>query len=131
MLYASQNGLSLLNETGVIPSTQDIITKDEWLNDYSPNTLKAAQYEDQWLGFYTENKGISINPGDDQEAFIEFDSFNRVDMIQTDERTGEVYVLRSGAVYLWGRFYARASSLPMEVQRILFPKALQSRCRSD
>ena len=101
VLYASQNGLSLLNETGVIPSTQDIITKDEWLNDYSPNTLKAAQYEDQWLGFYTENKGISINPGDEQEAFIEFDSFNRVDMIQTDERTGEVYVLRSGAVYLW------------------------------
>lgn len=101
VLYASQNGLSLLNEKGVVPATQDIITKDEWVNNYSPDTLKAAQYEDQWLGFYTEDKGISINPGDIQETFIEFDSFNRVDMIQTDERTGEVYVLRSGAVYLW------------------------------
>jgi hypothetical protein len=101
VLYASQNGLSLLNESGVVPATQEIITKDEWVNNYSPDTLKAAQYEDQWLGFYTEDKGISINPGDVQETFIEFDSFNRVDMVQTDERSGEVYVLRSGAVYLW------------------------------
>lgn len=101
VLYASQNGLSMLSSQGVTNPTQDIISKDEWINSYSPNTMVAAQYEDQYLAFYNENTGLSINPRDSKETFIEIDAFKRVDYIQTDERTGDVFVIRSGVVYLW------------------------------
>lgn len=101
VLYASQNGLVLMSSQGVTIPTENMITKDEWLNDYSPSTLRAAQYEDQYIGFYTPDKGLTINPQDANESFIELDAFARVDMIQTDERTGEVYIIRAGVVYLW------------------------------
>ena len=101
VLYASQNGLTLMSAKGVTSATSGIITKDEWLNNYSPETLVAAQYEEQYLGFFTENQGIAINPSEPQESFIQFDAFNRIDMVQTDEQTGELYVIRAGVVYLW------------------------------
>ncbi len=101
VLYASQNGLVLLSAQGVTIPTEPMITKDEWLNRYSPTTLKAAQYEDAYIGFYSENKGLIIDPQDANESFIELDAFERIDMIQTDEQTGEVYVIRGGVVYLW------------------------------
>ena len=101
VLYASQNGLILLSANGVTNPTEKIVDKDVWLANYSPATLMAAQYEDQYLGFYTPDNGIAINPGDPNETFIEMDGFQRVDMLQTDERTGEVYILRLGVAYLW------------------------------
>lgn len=101
VLYASQNGLVLMSQNGVTVPTENIITKDEWLNTYSPETMRSAQYEDQYLGFYASDKGVSINPQDQNESFTEFDVFTGVDQVQTDERTGEVYIIRAGVVYLW------------------------------
>lgn len=101
VLYASQNGLVLMSANGVTIPTEDIITKDKWLRNYSPATLRSAQYEDSYLGFYASDKGLVINPDDPNESFIELDNFVGVNMVQTDERTGEVYVIRAGVVYLW------------------------------
>lgn len=101
VLYASQNGLMLLSAKGVTNPTGDILTKDEWTEKYSPQNLRAAQYEDEYLGFYEMDKGLVINPQDPNSSFIELDFFTDVDQVQTDERTGELYVIRAGVVYLW------------------------------
>jgi len=101
VLYASQNGLILLSASGVTNPTDEILTKDEWVDNYSPETLRAAQYEDEYLGFYASDKGIVINPQDPNSSFIELDYFTDVDQVQTDDRTGELYIIRAGVVYFW------------------------------
>lgn len=100
VLYASQNGLAQLSAQGVTNPTKDLLTKDDWAK-YSPETMISAQYENQYIGFYQSNLGIAIDPTDANNTFIELTHFYRVDYIQTDERTGEVYLIRSGVVYLW------------------------------
>ena len=101
VLYASQNGLVLLDHSGVKIATASLITKKEWLNDYAPHNLIAAQYETEYVGFYSPDDGFIIDPQEAQAAFVQTDDFVDVSYISTDFTTGEVLVDKGGKVYLW------------------------------
>ena len=98
--YASQNGIVLVNYSGASIVSSKFLTKDNWRN-YSPTTLWATQYEDQYLGFYTPDDGLIISPSEPTYLFTELDKFNDVDYIQTDPFTGEVFLIRNNQVELW------------------------------
>ena len=101
VLYASQNGLALLDHSGVRIATAPLMTKTEWMNRYNPVNLIAAQYETEYIGFYSQDDGFIIDPQEASSAFIQLDDFVQVSYISTDPTTGEVLVDRGGRVYLW------------------------------
>jgi len=101
VLYASQNGLVNVSASGVELITRELFTKNEWLNEYSPGTLWSAQYETEYLGFYSDFQGFAVDPAEPRVALTRFDKFANVDFVQTDMFTGEVFVMRGGTVYLW------------------------------
>ena len=101
VVYASQNGLVMLSSAGLTNPTLELITKNEWVNEYSPSTLWAAQYESQYIGFYSSERGIVIDPQDQMANFVELTDFNLIDYIQTDVPTGETFVMQGGRVHLW------------------------------
>ena len=101
VVYASQNGLVMLSAAGLTNPTLNIITKNEWVNEFSPETLWAAQYESQYMGFYQHDRGLVIDPQDQMANFVELTVFKLIDFVQTDVHTGETFVMSLGKVHLW------------------------------
>lgn len=100
VMYASPNGLVLYNESGPRVLTSSILTIEEWSN-YSPSTLKGAQYGTQYIGFYTSQKGVAFAPGEPFGVFSEIDNLENVDNVLTDHTTGECWLLRQNRVEQW------------------------------
>jgi len=100
VLYASPNGLVLYNETGPHVITKPIMSLEEW-TDYSPTTMRAAQYGEQYLAYYNDINAIKYAPGEPLGIFVEIDKFDKIDNIVTDDTTGEVWLVRANDVYKW------------------------------
>jgi hypothetical protein len=101
VLYPSQNGLIQLTLNGAELITRGIITKNEWVNDYSPTTLVAAQYQAAYIAFYSRDNGFMLDPTEQMATFSELDRFGNVDNVQTDPYTGDVFLIRAGKIYEW------------------------------
>ena len=66
VVYASVNGLVLVNSTSPKYFTEKLFTKDEWRNFY-PNKLSAAYYLDSYVGVSNDKDeyiGLMINVSD-------------------------------------------------------------------
>lgn len=66
VVYASINGLVLVNSTSPKYFTEKLLTKDEWRNFY-PNKLSAAYYLDSYVGVSNDKDeyiGLMINVSD-------------------------------------------------------------------
>ena len=122
VLYASQNGLALLGANGVSLATQPILTKDDWVNSYSPETLIAAQYEAEYIGFYTSDDGFIIDPMEAKSSFSELDGFNGVDYIHTDPFTGDVIAMIGNTAWLWDAPTQPASEYRWRSKEFNFPQ---------
>jgi hypothetical protein len=106
VLYPSQNGLVMLNASGVNLVTRPLLTKEEWLGRFSPTTVVAAQYLDSYIAFYGPVFGYLLNPAEETAAFVELDQFSDVRNVQTDPFTGEVFIVKRtpagpATVYEW------------------------------
>tara|TARA_R110000772_G_scaffold51809_7_gene118896 strand:+ start:3595 stop:5439 length:1845 start_codon:yes stop_codon:yes gene_type:complete len=101
VLYPSQNGLVLLGPDGPSITTRQMITKPEWLRDYSPETIIGAKYQEAYIGFYGEDDGFVIDPLDPRTAFTELDRFLGISNIQTDPFTGTVFLIINDVLYEW------------------------------
>ena len=105
VLYPSQNGLIMLGPNGPDLITRQMVTKNEWLNDYSPSTMVAAQYQSAYIAFKDSTSGVMIDPMEPMATFVQLDRFRNVQNIQTDAFTGEVFVTTSagssGIVWEW------------------------------
>lgn len=118
VLYASQNGLILLTLSGALNTTKQMISKEDWLEDFSPSTLDAARYQDMYIALSSTDNGFFVRFDDDQPDIVFLDKIlQRVTgtaptgvSIQNDYRTGEVLIVSYGNqtlansftdVYLW------------------------------
>ncbi len=66
VVYASTNGLVLINSTSPTYFTEKLLTKDEWRNFY-PTKLSAAYYLDSYIGVSNDKDeyiGLMINVSD-------------------------------------------------------------------
>ena len=100
VLYASQNGLVLLNESSASVVSSAIMTIEEWAL-YSPASMKGAQYGQQYLAYYTSSQAIRFAPNESFGNFVEIDKFDNVDNVLTDPTSGECWILRNNRVYRW------------------------------
>jgi hypothetical protein len=98
--YPSINGLTLVNSSGVVNITQDIVTKEEWAR-YNPANLFAAQLGLQYIAFNGPNFGFIFNPTEPKTKLVELDRFAEINGIETDKYTGNVNLISSDRVYDW------------------------------
>jgi len=101
VIYPSQNGLAIVGPGGLEVVTRNLITKNEWVNQYSPESLWGAQYEDAYIGFYSSGEGFIINPREPQNGFIQLTGYSDIAFVQTDYYNGDVLVVVGDTVYLW------------------------------
>ena len=102
VMYASYDGLIGIDGSssrGQIVSRQ-WVTKDEWMEQFSPATIKASVYQDRYLAFYSDVLGFTIGFDDPVTGFTELlaDGVSSVDL---DPLTGQTLITVGSNVYEW------------------------------
>ena len=105
VIYASQNGLVMVGPAGVGNVTKDLITRDDWLRSYYPDTIRAVRYQNGYLAMFERpgitNRGFMIDPSQLKVALTEFTDFGTFRSLNVDIWSGEVFVVREGSVLHW------------------------------
>lgn len=91
VIFASQNGLVLINSTSPTFITEKILTQDEWL-PLHPESLKGAFLNNTYYGFFT-------NPTDTAAGFIfDLDSYTYSTVYNSIVSSGMVYTTQHAKV---------------------------------
>lgn len=91
VIFASQNGLVLINSTSPTFITEKLLTQDEWL-PLHPESLKGAFLNNTYYGFFT-------NPTDTAAGFIfDLDSYTYSTVYNSIVSSGMVYTTQCAKV---------------------------------
>lgn len=91
VIFASQNGLVLINSTSPTFITEKLLTQDEWL-PLQPESLKGAFLNNTYYGFFT-------NPTDTAAGFIfDLDSYAYSTVYNSIASSGMVYTTQPAKV---------------------------------
>lgn len=91
VIFASQNGLVLINSTSPTCITEKLITQDEWL-PLHPESLKGAFLNNTYYGFFT-------NPSDKAAGFIfDLDSYTYSTVYNSIISSGLVFITQPAKV---------------------------------
>lgn len=91
VIFASQNGLVLINSTSPTFITEKLLTQDEWL-PLHPESLKGAFLNNTYYGFFT-------NPTDTAAGFIfDLDSYTHSTVYDSIVSSGMVYTTQHAKV---------------------------------
>ena len=91
VIFASQNGLVLINSTSPTFITEKLLTQDEWL-PLHPESLKGAFLNNTYYGFFT-------NPTDTAAGFIfDLDSYTYSTVYNSIVSSGMVYTTQPAKV---------------------------------
>lgn len=91
VIFASQNGLVLINSTSPTFITEKLLTQDEWL-PLHPESLKGAFLNNTYYGFFT-------NPTDTAAGFIfDLDSYTYSTVYNSIVSSGMVYTTQHAKV---------------------------------
>lgn len=101
VMYASQNGMILVNQSGATNITQPLVTRNEWRDEYFPGTAQCATDGSRVLSFYNINQGWIFTPGEPLGYLVDLNGFVDVESVQSDPFTGEAYFVSQDQVYLW------------------------------
>jgi hypothetical protein len=81
--------------------TQQLFTREEWQELFSPTTVNAAPYGLQYIAFDTTAEGFIFSPAEQLAPLSSLDRFTNVTTIQTDAYSGDVYLVQNNQVRLW------------------------------
>lgn len=98
VIYASENGLVSVSDAGTSIITKSHITRDEWQEVYSPDTIKAAVYDDRYLGMINDSQGF-IMGFDDPMTALSYVFLDGVSSVDTSSLTGQAMLGINGQVY--------------------------------
>jgi hypothetical protein len=99
VLFASTEGLISVDSSGAALVTRAFLTKDEW-DLFSPANIKAALYENRYLGFYSHTLGFSFQFDDPNTAWTDVQHQN-VTAVAQDLTTGRTLLLAGADVLEW------------------------------
>lgn len=101
--YASQNGLITLSYFGMKNTTQALITKNTWLNDYKADQIISCRHRAQYLAVRQDGsgQGFLIDPIEERLGLMPLASFTGVTSIWNDEYSGDAYLCAGGVIYRW------------------------------
>ncbi len=99
--YASPQGILVATAGATQLATQSLLTREEWLNNFSPTTIQAVAYGLQYIAFNTTNTGFIFSPAETLAPLTTMDRFSEVDAIQIDQYSGDCYIVQKNQVRLW------------------------------
>lgn len=99
--YASQNGMVLVNQQGATNITSPLMTRNEWRSEFSPSTTTSAADGSRTLAFTTSGGGYLFSPQEPLGYMVTLAGFADVTSVQTDQFTGEAYIVSRDTVLLW------------------------------
>ena len=110
VVYASQNGLVKITSNNIELVTRESLTKDEWVNEFSPSTIQAFIYNDAYIAMFSTYEGFLFNPQEPRASLTYINVTDPVDYIYTDKHEGNTYLLVSNNIY---RFDPPEDSIPV------------------
>lgn len=99
--YASPQGIIVATAGATQLATQQLFTREEWQDFFSPTTVQAVPYGLQYIAFDTTSTGFIFSPAETLAPLTTLDRFSNVGAIQIDEYSGDVYIVQSNQVRLW------------------------------
>lgn len=101
VFYASPQGIIMNDSTQSTLVTQQLFTREEWQNQFSPTTVYAVPYGMQYIAFDTTAQGFIFSPNETNAPLTTLDRFSNVAAIQIDSYSGDVYLVQANQVRLW------------------------------
>jgi hypothetical protein len=101
VFYASPQGIIMNDSTQSVLTTQQLFTREEWQEQFSPTTVYAVPYGMQYIAFDTTATGFIFSPAETNAPLTTLDRFSNVQAIQIDAYSGDVYLVQSNQVRLW------------------------------
>jgi hypothetical protein len=105
VIYASQNGLMMVGPGGIDNITQQLITKEEWGQLYSPQYLRAVRYQNGYLALRAPPSGnrsaFYIDPTDLKVALTELSDLDSAVSFNNDFWSGEIFLLMPSMIRHW------------------------------
>jgi hypothetical protein len=127
--YPSQNGLIGVRPSGLQNITETLITREQWITDFSPEYLRAVRFQNGYLAVRAVNdvskrSAFYIDPSQLEVALTELTDFDNCVNVVADVWSGEVFMLRDEKVWRWDppsddlvplRWKSKEYQLPYEV----------------
>lgn len=101
VMYSSQNGIVMVNQSGAYNMTAPLMTRNEWRQNYSPATARSAADGSRVITFNTISEGWLFQPEEALGHIVNLNGFSDVTGVQTDPFTGEAYLISRDVVFLW------------------------------
>jgi len=101
VMYASQNGMVLVNQAGAANVTQPLVTRNEWRAEYFPGDSQCATDGSRILSFYNTSSGWIFTPFEPLGHLVTLSGFADIASVQSDPFTGEAYFISRDVVFLW------------------------------
>ena len=101
VLYASQNGLIVVNQSGATNVLRQMTTRNEWRDEYLPESCISATDGSRIVTFNTSFGGWLFTPFEPLGLLVDLGGFEDVSAVQTDPFTGEAYIIARDVVSLW------------------------------
>lgn len=101
VFYASPQGIIMNDSTQSTLVTQQLFTREEWQEQFSPTTVYAVPYGMQYIAFDTTASGFIFSPNEESAPLTTLDRFSNVSGIQIDSYSGDVYIVQAQQVRLW------------------------------
>jgi hypothetical protein len=100
--YASHQGLVRFTAAGPEVVTRELISKEEWEDEYKFDTMSAARYGTQYICFGRPSNGFVIDILESRVALTDV-LFNdpNISTLNEDYYTGDVYAVAGDVVYRW------------------------------
>ena len=99
--YASPQGIVVATAGATQLATQQLFTREDWQNEFSPTQVQAVAYGLQYIAFDTTSSGFIFSPSETLAPLTTLDRFSNVSSIQIDVYSGDVYLVQGGQVRLW------------------------------
>lgn len=124
VLYASQNGLIMVNQSGAYNVTEPLMTRNEWRDEYSPATSRSAADGSRILTFTSASVGWLFSPAEPLGQIVNLSGFSDVTGVQTDPFTGEAYIISRDVVFLWNPTTTTPQSYTWRSKEFEVPKPI-------
>ena len=100
--YASQNGLISVSPAGINNITRELITREEWIRNYTPQYMRGVRYQNGYLALRTIPNSVQrapffLDPTTIEVALTEFTDFDTVRNLHNDVWSGEVFIIDEDA----------------------------------
>lgn len=120
--YPSDDGLFLIGPGGFQLATSVLITKQEWQRDFSPWSLRAVRWQNQYVGFYDFENGLMFDPSEPNAALVRLGGVWSHSVIQQDPFSGAVWQIRDNIVYEWNPAFGVPTTYTWVSKEFVTPK---------